>query len=100
MSNNKLVSNPQPVFGKVLDGVIESVNNSIRTAENATPVAAAKAAHNFLSEIGMCKREEDVMYDFDDHYRVYFQDEGFPRMVAEFWAPWMGGVSWKIEEVA
>lgn len=99
MSTNKLVSAPQPVYGKMLDDMIESVNDSIRTTENATPVAAAKAAHNFLSNLGMCKHEEDVMYDFDDHYRVYYQAEGFPRMVAEFWAPWMGGVSWKIEEV-
>lgn len=98
MSNKNLVSAPQPVYGKILDTMIDSVNDVVKVTEDATPILAARTAHEFLCIWGMRDPEDDIKYNFDDHYKVYFQAEGFPRMVAEFWAPWIGGVSWKIEE--
>ncbi|WPJ72083.1 hypothetical protein DEEACLCL_00066 [Salmonella phage CRW-SP2] len=78
--------------------MIDSVNDAVKVSDAATPILAARAAHEYLSHHGMRDIEDDIKYNFDDHYKVYFQAEGFPKMVAEFWAPWIGGVSWKIEE--
>lgn len=97
---SQLVSAPETIYGGVIDRLIEHVNTQIRDAEEPTPVSIARHAQQFLVDQGRPWVVEDIKYDFEDHYRVYFRAEDFPPMVAEFWSPWMGGISWRIEEVA
>lgn len=81
-----------------MDGIIIHVNNFIRQQEIPTPVGAAIAFHDCLVEAELKPSEDDeIFYNFDDQYKVKFQENGRPQ-VAVFWAPWMGGVSWRIEE--
>lgn len=80
-----------------MDGVIIHVNNFIRQQENPTPVGAAKELKKVLSENGMSPDDEEIFYNFDHQYKVKYNEDGRPQ-VAVFWAPWMGGVSWRIED--
>lgn len=80
-----------------MDGVIIHVNNFIRQQETPTPIGAAKALHDVLVEIGQRSEADEIFYNFDDQYKVKFEENGRPQ-VAVFWAPWMGGVSWRIED--
>ena len=82
-----------------MDGVIIHVNNFIRQQETPTPIAAAKALHEVLVGNGQRSEADEIFYNFEDQYKVKFEENGRPQ-VAVFWAPWMGGVSWRIEDVA
>ena len=100
MSNEllKVVECPDKRSGDSdMDGVIIHINNYIRSQENPSSVGAAKELKRVLSEIGMSPDDEEIFYNFDDQYKVKFEENGIPQ-VAVFWAPWIGGVSWRIED--
>lgn len=82
-----------------MNGVIIHVNNFIRKQTTPTSVGAALELKRVLIENGMAPDDDEIFYNFDDQYKVKFEENGRPQ-VAVFWAPWMGGVSWRIEEDA
>lgn len=94
----KVVECPEKRSGDSdMDGVIVHINNYIRKQKNPSAVAAACELKRILSESGQTPDDEEIFYNFDDQYKVKFSDEGRPA-VAVFWSPWLGGVSWRIEE--
>ena len=94
----KVVESPDRRSGDVVaDEVISYINNFIRQQEAPTPIAAAKALHEVLVEIGQRSEADEIFYNFDGQYKVKFEENDRPQ-VAVFWAPWMGGVSWRIED--
>lgn len=97
---NKVVESPDKRSGDSdMDGVIIHVNNFIRKQTTPTSVGAALELKRVLIENGMAPDDDEIFYNFDDQYKVKFEENGRPQ-VAVFWAPWMGGVSWRIEEDA
>lgn len=80
-----------------MDGIIIHVNNFIRSQNPPTSVAAALELKRVLIENGMAPDDDEIFYNFEGQYKVKFKENGHPQ-VAVFWAPWMGGVSWRIED--
>lgn len=80
-----------------MDGVIVHINNYLHNLETPTPVGGAIELKRVLAEIGMASDDEEIFYNFDDQYKVKFTENGRSQ-VAVFWAPWQGGVSWRIED--
>ncbi|ELN9277038.1 hypothetical protein R0I08_003886 [Salmonella enterica] len=100
MSNEllKVVEFPVKLSGNSdMEGIIIHINNYIRSQENPSSVGAAKELKRVLSENGMSPDDEEIFYNFDDQYKVKYVEDG-RQQVAVFWSPWLGGVSWRIED--
>lgn len=96
----KVVESPDKRSGDSdMDGVIIHVNNFIRKQTTPTSVGAALELKRVLIENGMAPDDDEIFYNFEDQYKVKFVENGRPQ-VAVFWSPWLGGVSWRIEEDA
>lgn len=95
----KVVECPEKRSGDSdMDGVIIHVNNFIRSQETPSAVATAKELKRILAENGQTPDDDEIFYNFDDQYKVKYVEDGRPH-VAVFWSPWIGGVSWRIEEI-
>lgn len=99
--SEELKVSPQPMAftHSVVYAIVVEVNGYIQGTESCTPVGAAKKFHELASAAGLRSEADEIFYNFDDQYKVKFEENGRPQ-VAVFWAPWMGGVSWRIEEDA
>lgn len=95
----KVSPEPMAFSHSVVYGIVVDVNEYIRKTESCTPVGAAKKLHELASTFGLRSEADEIFYNFDGQYKVKFKENGRPQ-VAVFWAPWMGGVSWRIEDVA
>ena len=98
--NSKVVESPDKRSGDSdMDGVIIHINNFIRRQDIPTPNGAAQELHTVFVESGLRSEADEIFYNFDGQYKVNFEENGRPQ-VAVFWAPWLGGVSWRIEDNA
>lgn len=96
-SEVKVTTQPVVSTESVVHPIVLAVNDYIRQTESCTPVGAAKKFLSLAAECGLCLEEDGLLYNFDYRYKVKFKEDGRPQ-VAVFWAPWIGGVSWKIED--
>lgn len=100
MSKNlKVTTQPVVSTKSVVHHIVVGVNDFIREVESCTPVGAAKKFHEMATESKLRSEADEIFYNFDDQYKVKFVEDG-RQQVAVFWSPWIGGVSWRIEEDA
>lgn len=98
MSNElKVTTLPVVSTKSALHPIVLAVNNYIREMETPTPVGAAQKFHSLAVDSLLRSEEDEIFYDFDDRYKVKFEEYGRQK-VAVFWSPWLGGVSWRIED--
>lgn len=94
----KVSPHPMGFTHSVVYAIVVEVNEYVRGTESCTPVGAAKKFHELATAAGLRSEADEIFYNFDDQYKVKFEDN-CRQQVAVFWAPWMGGVSWRIEDV-
>lgn len=62
-----------------------------------SPLKFAQELHNHLVCCNHRSDEENILYDFDEHYKLKFTINEVPYYF-ETWRTWQGALNWVIEE--
>lgn len=98
VSDLKVTTQPVVLTKSLIHPLVVEVNQYIKNTDRCTPVGAAKKLHELMVAGGLRAEDDEIFYDFEERYKVKFTDTDGLNKSAVFWAPWVGGVSWRITE--
>lgn len=81
----------------VIDKIICDVGNFI-TETGPSALGAAMEFHKQLVANGLRSEDDEIFYNFDYRYKIKFVEEGV-QTEAVFWSPWIGGISWHVNNI-
>lgn len=62
-----------------------------------TPLTFAKQLNKYLVSCGHMSEDDDILYDFEQHYKLKFNIKEVPYYF-ETWRTWNGALNWVIED--
>lgn len=80
-----------------VDDLTDLVRETIKAWDNPSPLVIAQNLHKHLVLCGHRSDEENILYDFDEHYKLKFIIGETPYYF-ETWRTWQGALNWVITE--